>query len=88
MDTHGTNNQQVAAAFRAAVVRLFVQNRAVHRAVILRPLVLRMDERPLPTAECEMLQTGELEEILLRVDYPSTLQVTPSGRSASSTVMV
>ena len=88
MDTHGTNNQQVTAAFRAAVVRLFVQNRAVHRAVILRPLVLHMDERPLPTAECEMLQTGELEEILLRVDYPSTLQVTPSGRSASSTVMV
>ena len=45
MDTHGTNNQQVAAAFRAAAVRFFVQNRAVHRAVILRPLVLHMDER-------------------------------------------
>ena len=88
MDAHGTNNQQVAAAFCAAAVRFLVQNRAVHRAVILCPLVLHMDERPLPTAECEMLQTGELEEVLLGVDYPSTLQVTPAGRLASSTVMV
>ena len=88
MDAHGTNNQQVAAAFCAAAVRFLVQNRAVHRAVILRPLMLHMDERPLPTAECEMLQTGELEEVLLGVDYPSTLQVTPAGRLASSTVMV
>lgn len=55
MNAHSTHDQQITAAFRAAVVRLFVQNGAVYRAVILRPLVLDMDERPLPTAECEVL---------------------------------
>ena len=67
---------------------VFVENRPVGGAEILRPLVLNVNEGPLPAAELEMLQTGELEEVLLGVDYPSTLQVTPAGRLASSTVMV
>ena len=85
---HGPHDEQVAAAFRAAVVRLFVQDGTVRRAVVFRPLVLHMDERPLTAAECEVLDAGELEKIGLGIDYPSTLQVTPFGRSASSTVMV
>ena len=42
-----------------------MQDRAVRRAVILRPLVLDVNERPLAAAELKMLQAGELEEVLV-----------------------
>ena len=86
---HIPGNDEISPAFgKIAVMGVFVENRPVGGAEILRPLVLNVNEGPLPAAELEMLQTGELEEVLLGVDYPSTLQVTPSGRLASSTVMV
>ena len=47
-----------------------------------------MDQRPLPAAEFEMLQTGKLEEIVLLIDHPIRVQETPAGKCASSTVMV
>lgn len=46
-------------------MRVFMQDRAVRRAVILRPLVLDVNERPLAAAELKMLQAGELEEVLV-----------------------
>ena len=65
-----------------------VKQIALYRAQIFSPLLLNVDQCPLASAEGKVLQTGQLEEVLLGVDYPSTLQVTPSGRLASSTVMV
>ena len=67
---------------------IFVKDRTIRRAKILRPLVFNMDQRPLAAAEPEMLQTGKLEEILLGIDHPIRVQVTPSGRSASATATV
>lgn len=55
---------------------------------VFRPLLLNVNERPLPPAEPEMLQPRKLKEILLCVGYPIRVQVTPSGRRASSTVTV
>ena len=89
IDADAPRNETVAPPLlKVRVVGVFVEKGAVNGAEILRPLVLNVNEGPLPAAELEMLQTGELEEVLLGVDYPSTLQVTPAGRLASSTVMV
>lgn len=88
MNAQGADDQQVAAALRAAVMHLFVHDRAVCRAVVLRPLVFYMNERPLPPAKRKMLQSGKKKVFLLRVDYPSTVQVTPSGRASLLIVMV
>ena len=65
-----------------------MQDRAVRRAVILRPLVLDVNERPLAAAELKMLQAGELKEIIPGIDHPIRVQVTPSGSFSSSTVTV
>lgn len=47
-----------------------------------------MDQRPLPTAEGEVLDAGELEEVLLGIGYPMCVTVMPAGREALSTVTV
>lgn len=44
---------------------VFVEDRSVSGAEIFRPLILNVDERPLAAAELEVLQTGELKEIIL-----------------------
>ena len=67
---------------------ILVHEGAIHCAKIFRPLVFNVDQRPTPTAEFEVLETGELEEILLRIDHPIRVQVTPAGRCSSSTVTV
>ena len=59
---------------------------ALHSAQIVPPLLLQMDQRPLPPTEGEMLQTGELEELLLPKGHPMRVQVMPAGRADSSTV--
>lgn len=65
-NTHITGDEEISPAFgKCAVVRVFMQDRAVRRAVILRPLVLDVNERPLAAAELKMLQAGELEEVLV-----------------------
>ena len=89
VNRHRAHNQQISSFFfETRIMCIFMKNLSLYRADILLPLHLDICKCPLPTAECKMLQTGELEEVLLGVDYPSTLQVTPSGRLASSTVMV
>ena len=86
---HVPRNKQVAAAFgEIFIVCPFVQNGAVGGAVVFCPLVFNMDQRPLSAAEFEMLQAGEPEEALLRIDHPIRMQVTPAGKAASSTVTV
>lgn len=65
-NAHIACDEEISPAFgKCAVVRVFMQDRAVRRAVILRPLVLDVNERPLAAAELEVLQTGELEEVLV-----------------------
>ena len=86
---HIPGNDEISPAFgKIAVMGVFVENRPVGGAEILRPLVLNVNEGPLPAAELEMLQTGELEEVLLPIDHPICVQVTPSGNSSSTTVTV
>ena len=80
---------QVPPAFgKIAVMGVFVEDCSVGGAEILRPLVFNVNEGPLPAAELEMLQTGELEEVLLGIDHPIRVQVTPLGSSSSTTVTV
>lgn len=67
---------------------LIVEERTVCGTVVFRPLVFNPNQHPLPAAKFEVLQTGELEKALLRIDQPSRMQATPAGRAASSTVMV
>ena len=67
---------------------LIVEERTVCDTVVFRPLGFNPNQHPLPAAEFEVLQTGELEKALFRIDQPSRAQATPAGRAASSTVMV
>ena len=84
-----TGDEPVAPAFlKTGVVGVFVEKGAVNGAEILRPLVLDMDESPLAAAKGKVLQAGQLEEVLLRIDYPIRVQVTPAGRFSSSTLRV
>ena len=67
---------------------VFVKNRPVGGAKVLRPLVFDVDERPLPPTEPVMLQAGEQEEVVVSVDHPIRVQVTPWGSWSSATVTV
>ena len=87
IDADATRNKAVAPPLlKVRVVGVFVEDRPVGGAEIFHPLILNMDERPLPATEAEMLQAGELEKVLFGIDHPLRVQVTPSGRCASSTV--
>ena len=61
---------------------------ALSRPKIIRPLVFYMDERPLPAAEGKMLEPGELEIVVLGKAHAMQVQVTPAGRRPSSTLTV
>ena len=86
-NAHIPGDEEVSPALgKSTVVGVFVKDRSVGGAEIFRPLVLDIDKRPLAAAELEVLQTGELEEILLGINHPIRVQVTPSGSFSSSTV--
>ena len=88
-DPHIPGDEQVPAALgKPAVVGVFVKDCSVGGAEIFRPLILNMDECPLAAAELEVLQTGELKEILLGIGHPIRVQVTPLGSWSSATVTV
>ena len=69
----------------------FVQQTPLGRAQVLRPQLFQMNQRPLAPAEGEVLQSGQLQPLLLRpgrsAGHPRRVQVTPAG-SASATVTV
>ena len=77
-----------AAAFLTdgIVMHTFVHEIAVHRADIFLPLLLDVDERPLPPAEGKMLDAGQHQEFLLR---PGHVRSITSGAmpSRASSVM-
>ena len=71
-----------------SIVCAAVQQAAFYSTEIFPPLLLQMDQRPLPPAEREVLQTGEGEEVLLTINHPIRTQVTPEGKADWSTVTV
>ena len=65
-NAHIPGDEEVSPALgKSTVVGVFVKDRSIGGAEIFRPLILNMDERPLAAAELEVLQTGELKEIIL-----------------------
>ena len=88
-NAHIPGDEEVSPALgKSTVVGVFVKDRSVGGAEIFCPLVLDIGKRPLAAAELEVLQTGELKEIILGIDHPIRVQVTPSGSFFSSTVTV
>lgn len=86
-NAHIPGDEEVSPALgKSTVVGVFVKDRSIGGAEIFRPLVLDIDKRPLAATELEVLQTGELEEILLGINHPIRVQITPSGSFSSSTV--
>ena len=66
----------------------FMHDSAIGRSDVFLPLVLNMNQRPLPAAEPKVLDPGKLEVVLLWIGYPMRFTVMPAGRAASSTVTV
>jgi len=62
-----------------------VHEAALHRAHVILPLLLQVDQRPLPPAEHEVLQSRQHDGLM--IVHPMRMQVTPSG-SVSSTSTV
>ena len=64
-----------------------VDNLPLDCAQVFLPLLLDVNERPLPAAKEEMLDAGDIQPLLFAICHQlMRVQVTPSGRSASSTV--
>lgn len=56
---HPPRNEKIASAFlQPGIMRSFMHQCAVHRAVVIRPLLLNVDKRPLSAAEFEVLNSG------------------------------
>ena len=70
------------------VVGSAVEKAALHSPQVLLPLLLQMDQCPLPPAEREVLQAGEREEVLRGEGHPMRVQVMPAGSADSSTETV
>ena len=81
-----TKDQHISPALPGCLIVSFtVEKAALHSPKIFLPLLLQMDQCPLPPAECEVLQAGEGEEIFRRIGHPMRMQVTPAGNADSST---
>ena len=65
-----------------------VEKAALPSLQVLLPLLLQMNKGPLPPAEREVLQTGEGEEVLRKINHPMRVQVMPAGSADSSTETV
>ena len=57
-------DQNPGPGFDRRRVRLLVQQLALGGEEVLLPLLLQMNQRPAPFAECEVLEAGEREEIV------------------------
>lgn len=58
VDAHPTGDKPVTPAFlKLGVVGILVQDAAINGAVILRPLILNVNQRPLTAAEGKMLDS-------------------------------
>ena len=62
---HATGDKEIAPALgKPLVMGVLVHQSPIRGAEIFRPLVLDMDERPLPSAEFKVLDTGKLKKVL------------------------
>ena len=87
VDADPAFDQKVSPAFLILpVMGPLMHQCAVHCAVILLPLIFNVDQCPLPAAKHKMLQAGKLEEVVLGIDHPMRIQVTPAGSFSSSTL--
>ena len=89
-DGQTAEEQQIASALpEGGVVGPLMEQVSLHGTQVFLPLLLQMDQRPLPAAERKVLDSGEREEVLLTIDgHPMRMQVIPAGREDSSTVTV
>ena len=86
MHRQAANDEGIASPF----AQLFIMGAFVHELAlgcqhVVGPRLLDMDERPLSSAEREVLDTGQREELVHR--YTILRTVTPSGTAPSSTVI-
>jgi hypothetical protein len=65
MDGEVPGDAPLAARLQGAVVGALVKMSSLHRKPVLRPHPLDMDERALPLAEEQMLESGDREELVL-----------------------
>lgn len=86
MHCQTANDEGVAPSFaQLFVVGAFVHKLAFRCQHVVGPRLLDMDERPLPTAEREVLDARQREELVLVVHRYTILRiVTPSGTALSS----
>ena len=86
-DGEAAKDERIAAALAGGfIVGATVQKAALHRAQVFLPLVFDINQRPLPPAEGEVLQAGQLEKVFVAIHrHPMRVQVMPAGRAASST---
>ena len=81
-----SEDQRIAPVLTSClIVGPAVEKIALHCPQVLLPLLLQVDQRPLPPAERKVLQPGEGEEVLGRIGHPMRIQVTPAGSADSST---
>ena len=65
-DAHAADDQQIAPPLPGrGVVGLPVEGLPLHRPDVLRPLILNMDQRPLPPTKSKMLNPGNQEVVIL-----------------------
>ena len=68
MDAHPSGNHPISPALpELRIMGILVQDRTIYGAVILRPLMLNVNQGPSTPAKPEMLQTGQLEEVLFLI---------------------
>ena len=81
---HAAHNQKITALFtKRIIMAAFVQQMTFDRAQVFGPLLLQMDQRPLPPAEAEMLDARH-HQVIVSVHQANLSQVTPSGRLSST----
>ena len=87
LDADSPQNIHVSAALALGVVVGFtVEEIPLHRSQIFCPKLFNMDQRPLATAKGKMLESRKLQPFILAVFHQIIrVQVTPTGRAASST---
>ena len=89
MHRQAANDEGIASPFaQLLIMGAFVHELALGCQHVVGPRLLDMDERPLSSAEREVLDAGQREELVLVVHgYTSLWTVTPSGTAASSTTI-
>lgn len=80
---HAAQRQHTAAKVRnALVVHAVVLHAPLRRQTVFLPLILNVNQRPLPAAEGEVLNARELKIVVLRHSPSMTSQFSPGSSSS------